>query len=470
MSEIKVNTITPRSGTTLTLGGSGDTVTLAACASQSGFGRTGTVDWCTTAKTSPLTAVSGKGYFINTTGGAITVTLPSSPSAGDIVALKDYANTWDDNAVTVGRAGSKIGGECACATLNTESQSVTLIYVDGTKGWQDIHDSTSDVTGAEFVAASGGNTTITCGDYKTHIFTANGCFVVSSAGNAGGSNTVEYLVVGGGGGGGTPYAGGGGAGGYRTTYPSPATGGFAVTAATFPITIGGGGSGNPTNAQGCSGSNSVFSSITSAGGGGGGTCAAPATPTGVGVNGGSGGGAGSYNPGGASGGVGNTPPVSPPQGNPGGTSTPYATGYGGAGGGGGGGAGVNAGPSSCKPGVGAGGVGGNVADAFFGPTAPSYGTPGPAGSTRYFAGGGGGSVDANQPWALVAGCGCGGAGGGGASGQPNYSAQSGPTKNRTAVAGTANTGGGGGSGAYCGTNRVSAAGGSGFIAIRYKFQ
>ena len=156
MSTIKVNKIEKRSGSTLTLGGPGTAVTLACGATQTGFGRTGTVNWCTTAKTSPLTVASGNGYFINTSGGAITVTLPSSPSAGDIVAFKDYGNTWDTNAVTVGRNGSKINGSCNCATLNTESQSVTLIYVDGTKGWQDIHDSTSDVTGTTFISASGG--------------------------------------------------------------------------------------------------------------------------------------------------------------------------------------------------------------------------------------------------------------------------------------------------------------------------
>ena len=72
------------------------------------MGRTGTVNWCTTAKTSPLTVASGNGYFINTSGGAVTVTLPSSPSAGDIVAFKDYANTWDSNSVTLCRNGSKI--------------------------------------------------------------------------------------------------------------------------------------------------------------------------------------------------------------------------------------------------------------------------------------------------------------------------------------------------------------------------
>ena len=138
MSTVKVNKIEKRSGSTLTLGGPGTAVTLACGATQTGFGRTGTVDWCTTAKTSPLTVASGNGYFLNTSGGVITVTLPASPSAGDIVAFKDYANTWDTNNVTVGRNSSKINGVCNCAIFNTESQSVTLIYVDGTKGWQDI--------------------------------------------------------------------------------------------------------------------------------------------------------------------------------------------------------------------------------------------------------------------------------------------------------------------------------------------
>ena len=55
----------------LHLGASGDTINLASGASQSGFGRTGTVDWQTTPKTATFTAVSGEGYFCNTSGGAL---------------------------------------------------------------------------------------------------------------------------------------------------------------------------------------------------------------------------------------------------------------------------------------------------------------------------------------------------------------------------------------------------------------
>jgi len=97
MSKIEVNQISSQCGSTLTIGQSGDTVTLACGASQTGFGRTGTVDWDTTAKTAGFTAVSGNGYFVNTTSGAITITLPATPSAGDIVAFKDYAGTFGTN-------------------------------------------------------------------------------------------------------------------------------------------------------------------------------------------------------------------------------------------------------------------------------------------------------------------------------------------------------------------------------------
>ena len=77
MSKIEVNTVEPQCGTTLTLGASGDTVTLGSGASQSGFGRTGTVDWQTTKKTATFTAANGEGYFVDTSGGAVTMNLPA---------------------------------------------------------------------------------------------------------------------------------------------------------------------------------------------------------------------------------------------------------------------------------------------------------------------------------------------------------------------------------------------------------
>ena len=82
--------IISQSGTTITIGASGDTVSLASGASQSGFGRSGSVDWQTgSIKTaSSFTAASGEGYFVDTSSNAITANLPAG-SAGAIVAFSD---------------------------------------------------------------------------------------------------------------------------------------------------------------------------------------------------------------------------------------------------------------------------------------------------------------------------------------------------------------------------------------------
>ena len=107
-STIKVNNIQNQCGAniinessnTITIGASGDTVSLASGASQTGFGRTGTVDWDTTPKTATFTAVSGDGFFCNTTSSAFTCNLPAG-AAGAIVSLADYAGTWQTNNLTV---------------------------------------------------------------------------------------------------------------------------------------------------------------------------------------------------------------------------------------------------------------------------------------------------------------------------------------------------------------------------------
>ena len=457
MSKINVNTVDTQCGSTLTLGSSGKTVTLASGASQSGFGRTGTVDWCTTAKTSPFTAVSGDGFFVNTTSGAVTVTLPASPSAGDIVAFKDYASTFATNNLTICNNSSKINGACGDATLDTNGQAITLVYVDSTKGWKDVNDSTTDLTGTIFITATGG-TVVTNGDFKTHIFTSDGTFCVSAG--SGSRATVDYLVVAGAGGGGVARGGGGGAGGFRVSagqcIPSPTMSPLGACVSriqvtgpqAYPITVGAGGSGQPYGTpaptrNGCNGSNSVFSTITSAGGGGGGD-----GPGGTPAAAGGSGGGGAFNIPADTGGAGNTPPVSPPQGQPGSQGNtggaPGPTRSAGAGGGAGG-------TGGAAPG-GKGGIGSFIADPFVGPTAPSYGTSGPVSSVRYFAGGGGAGMQ----------CGSGGAapdGGGGTAG-----------KGTTAACDAANNTGGGGGGSGEVPASDAGNGGSGIVMIRYKFQ
>ena len=94
----------------------------------------GGTDW-QAVKTTGFTAVAGEGYFINTTGGAFTMTLPASPTIGDEVAFIDYAGTFDTNNLTVGRNSENIQGSAADLTVSTERAANTLVYTDGTQGW-----------------------------------------------------------------------------------------------------------------------------------------------------------------------------------------------------------------------------------------------------------------------------------------------------------------------------------------------
>ena len=220
MSEIKVNKISPRTacGTT-TLGDSGDTfaipagVTITNSGTATGFGRTGTVDWQTTIKTGDFTAANGEGYFVNTAGGSVTVTLPGSPSAGNIVAISDYNSTAGSNPIDIARNGSNINGDATDLSISKSNSAIQLVYVDATTGWQSVSTANINDISSPFVIATGGTITQD-GNCKVHTFTGPGTFTVTNAASCAADNVVSYMVVagGGGGGGGEPgywYGGGG---------------------------------------------------------------------------------------------------------------------------------------------------------------------------------------------------------------------------------------------------------------------
>jgi hypothetical protein len=85
--------------------------------------------------TGATTMVSGRGYFVNTTSSAFTMTLPASPSIGDSVTIIDYAGTFDSNNCTVGRNSQKIHGASEDLTVATERAAFTLVFTDSTQGW-----------------------------------------------------------------------------------------------------------------------------------------------------------------------------------------------------------------------------------------------------------------------------------------------------------------------------------------------
>ena len=452
MSKVEVNEIDKQSGSTLTIGGSGTTVQLGTGASQTGFGRTGTVDWQTgSIKTTTFTAVSGEGYFIDTSSGGVTVNLPAG-TAGAIVAFNDYKDSFNTHNVTIVQDGSdKISGSTLNAKLNVDGQAITLVFVDSTEGWKTVNDSQNQLIGQNFITATGG-TTACCGNFKIHTFTGPGTFCVSAISDTASNNKVDYVIVGGGGGAGSGNpasgegGGGGGAGGFRGSAgtdtgsynagPAPVTGCVAartVSVQAYPILVGGGGPGTPapSDCAGTSGGNSSFDTIVGAGGGGGGSrnMNPPTLAASLAKTGGSGGGEcyhegpGSNTPGKA----GNTPPVSPPQGNPGGQHICASAG----GGGGIGSAGGRG--TTCTAGGPAGeGINNSI-----------------TGSVVGYAGGGGGGTGGPTiaPAPPV--------GGGGAGANPST----------CATAGTAATGGGGGGGDG---GKAGQNGGGGVVILRYR--
>jgi len=361
------NLITQTNSTTITIGSTGQTISLASGASSSGFGLT----WNPTVQTTNFTASVGVGYMVNTTTAAITATLPAAPAIGDQVAFVDFNETAATNNIILDPNGLKIDGVTSTTNITKGGEGVTILYSGTTRGWIPVS------------AANEGTTAL-----------------VSQF-------SLDFLVIGGGGsgGGGNDRGGGGGAGGYRTSTQSVTPGTvITVTVGDGGATAAGGAANNGTQGSSSSISGSGLTTITSAGGGYGAK---------VDTNGGSGGSGGAGGAGATAigtGAAGNTPSTSPSQGNNGGDGF-GAPGYAGGGGGGAGAIGANAtGTTGGNGGAGtassitgssvtrAGGGGGGI---------QNTGTAGTGGL-----GGGGNGTLTNAPTAGTVNTGGGGGGGG----------------------------------------------------------
>ena len=356
MSEVKVNKISPRSGTGVQLGDSGDTITIPAGATitnsgtASGFGDN--LEWQSSIVTAAtITVVANRGYWLDTSSNAITVTLPGTAAVGDRLIFTDYARNWGTNAVTINQNSLKFQGNTSPNPVyDTNGESVDIVYSGATKGW---------------------------------IPNTDGAVALETQQ----SYTANFLVIAGGGGGGYDRGGGGGAGGYRNSFNSETSGGggaaetgLALTPGEqYTVTVGDGGAGaSSAPSKGTPGVDSSVSgtgitTITSAGGGGAGT-GQPGQREGL--AGGSGGGSGYNSPASPSGGAGTSGQGYAGANYPGGTTAGGGGGAGQAGNGdsggngvastitgssvtrGGGGGGHNAGSSAPPGGSGGGGAGG----------------------------------------------------------------------------------------------------------------
>jgi hypothetical protein len=85
--------------------------------------------------TTSSAAVSNRSYWVNTTAGAITLTLPATPVIGDFVKITDLAGTFGTNACTVARNGQNIMRTADDMTVNTNGASIRMVFYDTARGW-----------------------------------------------------------------------------------------------------------------------------------------------------------------------------------------------------------------------------------------------------------------------------------------------------------------------------------------------
>ena len=210
----------------------------------------GGTSWQSAVKTANFTASAGEGYFVNTSGGAFEIDLPSSPSVGDEIEFVDFSRSFATNNLTLDQGSNKFQGNTSPkAVYSTDGQSIRIVYSGSTQGWIPLVD--DDVT----------------------LETPQ-------------TYTVDFLcIAGGGGGSGDGGAGGSGAGGYRNSFGSETSGGggssetaLALTPGTqYTITVGAGGTASSSDSGlgGSGGDSSIAGSditnIVSAGGGVGGS-------------------------------------------------------------------------------------------------------------------------------------------------------------------------------------------------------
>ena len=125
----------------LTKGSAGTVLTSDGTDLSWGAVEAGTA-WQSIVTGSTLTAVAGRGYWINTTSNTCTITLPSSASNGDQIIFADYARNWGTNKIIIDSNGLNYQGQDDAYTVeyNTSGETVNIVYSGATNGWIPLDD------------------------------------------------------------------------------------------------------------------------------------------------------------------------------------------------------------------------------------------------------------------------------------------------------------------------------------------
>ena len=83
----------------------------------------------------PYLAVAGDQLICSTNNNPFTVNLPATPAVGDEVTIIDGLASFATNNLTVNPNGSNLNSSTSNLVLTTSGQSITLVYVNTTRGW-----------------------------------------------------------------------------------------------------------------------------------------------------------------------------------------------------------------------------------------------------------------------------------------------------------------------------------------------
>lgn len=91
----------------------------------------------TAVKTAAYTGVANDLVRLDSSGGAFTVTLPSSPADKDMIGFLDITNSCDEYNVTIAAAGGKtVEGDATSLILDMQGIGITLMYNSSNTNWK----------------------------------------------------------------------------------------------------------------------------------------------------------------------------------------------------------------------------------------------------------------------------------------------------------------------------------------------
>lgn len=82
------------------------------------------------------TLANGRRYFVDTSGGSVTLTLPAAPAVGNEIQVFDAAGNAATNNITIDRNSVKINGGTDNLLIDLDGGAAALIYTGSTYGWK----------------------------------------------------------------------------------------------------------------------------------------------------------------------------------------------------------------------------------------------------------------------------------------------------------------------------------------------